>query len=109
MPVLHSAPLSRVRPTMRQILLILTLVVLSGCGSKGALFLPKDEAADAQPASAQPASTKPEPPEAIDAQTLELPPSDELPAEEQATPQQTDEDTVPEPLWEEEDDEDINL
>ena len=107
--MLHSAPLSRVRSTMRRLSLILTLVMLTGCGSKGALFLPKDEAADAQPASAQPASTQPEPPEAIDAQTLELPPSDELPAEEQATPQQTDEDAVPEPLWEEEDDEDINL
>ena len=89
---------------MRHILLILTLVVLTGCGSKGALFLPKDETAEAQPVS-----TQPEPAEAIDAQTLELPPTDELPAEEQATPQEPEEDTIPEPLWEEEDDEDINL
>lgn len=89
---------------MRQISLILTLVLLAGCGSKGDLFLPKDETADAQPVSPQP-----EPAEAVDAQTLELPPSDELPPEEQATPQEPEEDTIPEPLWDEEDDEDINL
>ena len=107
--MLHSAPLPRASLTMRHTLLILILVVLTGCGSKGALFLPKDEAADAQPASAQPASGQSEPAEAIDAQTIELPPSDELPAEEQATPQGTDDDTISEPVWEEEDDEDINL
>ena len=84
---------------MRHVFVILLLVVLTGCGSKGALFLPKDETADTQPASVQPES----------APATEAAPSDEAPAVEQTTPQEDEDDTVTEPLWEEEDDEDINL
>ena len=39
---------------MRLITLILTLIVLVGCGSKGSLFLPKHEAAPAQPVAQEP-------------------------------------------------------
>lgn len=85
---------------MRYTLLILTLVLLSGCGSKGPLFLPKDESA-----SAQAVSTKPEA-----AQPAEAPPSDQPPAAGQGvTPQDTEEESAPKPVQEQEDDQDIKL
>ncbi len=103
---------------MRYLLLMLTLVLVTGCGSKGPLFLPKDESADSQPASiesesvpsepAQPEAAQPEqaqPTEAPD----EVPSVDELPAEEQATPKEFEQEPFPEPAEEQEDEDDVNL
>ncbi len=53
MLVLHSATLREAHANMRHAILILTLALLAGCGSKGALYLPaaEEEAAPAQPPS----------------------------------------------------------
>ena len=41
--MLHSAALREAHANMRHTILILTLVLLTGCGSKGALYLPAAE------------------------------------------------------------------
>jgi len=78
--VLHSPRLPRARSNMRYILLILTLALAAGCGSKGALFLPAKEPAAAQPAAAQPGA-----------------------------PQDAEKEPFPEPVEEQEDEDDVNL
>ena len=55
MPVLHSSALRGAHANMRHTILILTLILLAGCGSKGALYLPDEEAeAQAAPPAAPP-------------------------------------------------------
>ena len=51
--MLHSATLPGARLTMRYATLILTLVLINGCGSKGPLYLPEEDAAAEQPAASQ--------------------------------------------------------
>lgn len=48
--MLHSAALREAHANMRHTILILTLALLTGCGSKGALYLPagEEEAAPTQ-------------------------------------------------------------
>ena len=106
--MLHSATLPGAHSSMRYLLLMLTLVLVTGCGSKGPLFLPKDESADSQPASTQSEPAQPEqaqPTETPD----EIPSVDELPAEEQATPKEFEQEPFPEPAEEQEDEDDVNL
>lgn len=85
---------------MRYTLLMLILVLLTGCGSKGALFLPSDKSATAQPAATQPEAAQP----------AQAAPTDETPpAEQKKKPKKTEEEPIPQPVQEIEDDEDINL
>ena len=51
--MLHSAALREAQANMRYTILLLILALLTGCGSKGALYLPagEEEAAPAQPPS----------------------------------------------------------
>ena len=44
MPMLHSSALRGAHANMRHTILILILILLAGCGSKGALYLPDEEA-----------------------------------------------------------------
>ena len=62
-PVLHSAALPEVHLIMRYTTLILILALIVGCGSKGPLYLPEEEAAAEQPSASQGANqeTVPEP------------------------------------------------